>query len=204
MCALTRARARVESAAAIFAPKGRRAVATGEARASRAQPVEGCVHSLACPGGAEEALCAPSTRAPRFLPPPLPGRFHIDPAFHGFRCAPPVATSRRPAGACRGRAYRPNWARPRARAEWAAALFAPKGRRAVATGEARASRAQPVEGEPHARDCPGGAEEIHSPGSALGARVRPFTGAVSGVMSFWYRSKRYSTRCRSLVNGAAR
>jgi hypothetical protein len=40
-------------------------------------------------------------------------------------------------------------------------VFARTGRKGVATGEAGASRAQPVEGVSPARDCPGGAGEAH-------------------------------------------
>ena len=52
----------------------------------------------AAPKGQRRSSLAPTARCEP-LPPPLPGRAAFAFAFHGLRCAPPVATSLRPAGA---------------------------------------------------------------------------------------------------------
>ena len=58
--------------------------------------------SLFCPGGAEDASPRELSGMTLQIPPPLPGRTCSEPKFHGFRCAPPVATTRGPSGAEEG------------------------------------------------------------------------------------------------------
>ncbi len=96
MCALARG---------LFVPEGRRGVATGGARASRAQPVGRMRVNVSCPGGAEEVIGARGGRSHangRFLR-ACRGGIHTLNALHGLRSledslTPPVATTRDPSG----------------------------------------------------------------------------------------------------------
>lgn len=182
-----------------FVPEGRWDVATGAARASRTEPVgNGCMDGF-CPGGAEDGIIGRDRYARvggrSFRP--CRGGIEYPPAFHGLRdaqsrIAPPVATALDPSGVeesgpvfvpptCRfgqvgacgvGRAQGTPTSQSRSRwHERHRALFAPAGRGNVATGEARASRAQPVEGERADTNCPrGAAEATHAQGTHIHAR----------------------------------
>jgi len=87
-------------ARAVFVPEGRWGVATGGARASRAEPVGRRRVNLACPGGAEEwtsATLGHRSAHEDFLR-PCRGEIDRDDAFHGLRIAQsrdaqPVATA---------------------------------------------------------------------------------------------------------------
>ena len=89
-------------ASLVFAPAGRRAVATGEARARRAQPVDGGL-SMSPPrrGGGVSRPFKP-------IPSPLRGESASSTAFHGFRIAARCST--------RGYIPRPRWGRKAAAA----------------------------------------------------------------------------------------
>ncbi len=93
-------------ARAAFVPEGRRGVATGAARASRAEPVGHGRADVFCPGGAEEGAITQRGGARaggRSLRPCRRG-MHSTHALHGLRdgqstVAPPVATTPGPVGA---------------------------------------------------------------------------------------------------------
>lgn len=87
-------------ARAVFVPEGRWGVATGEACASRAEPVDRVRVNLACPGGAEEWIGARlgHRSAHEDFIRPYRGEIDRDDAFHGLRIAQssdasPVATA---------------------------------------------------------------------------------------------------------------
>lgn len=81
--------------------RGRRNLATGGAGASPAQPVER-VSSISRPVGAKDARSTVGVQQPAFRRPSRGGLLNTT-SLHGFRCAPPVATPRRPVGTRRPR-----------------------------------------------------------------------------------------------------
>jgi len=186
----------------LLVPEGRWGVATGGASRRDAEPVDGTRACGFCPAGAEGS--SPTrhgrTGADGAFLRPCRGGFDAHDAFHGLRSledslTPPVATTLDPSGVerhgddCRENGHaRAIGARARAGGVHAFVVFVPEGRRGVATGGARASRAEPVDGTRACGFCPAGAEGYsptrHGRTGADGAFLRPCRGGFDSHDAF--------------------